>query len=71
MFNAGCQGLTLPVLITGLGRRPGQIGGRSPYLQPVHLEASPSLIGTVQPVTILAAHPNSLTGTLEPERECA
>ena len=70
-FNARCQGLTLPVLITGPGRRPGQIGGRSPYLQPVHLIASPNLIGTVQAVTILAAHPNSLTGTLEPERECA
>jgi tRNA-2-methylthio-N6-dimethylallyladenosine synthase len=36
-FNARCVGLTLPVLITGQGRHRGQIAGRSPYLQPVHL----------------------------------
>jgi tRNA-2-methylthio-N6-dimethylallyladenosine synthase len=74
-FNLRCQGLKLPVLITNPGRRPGQIGGRTPYLQPVHLEASQSLIGTVQNVTIIEAHTNSLTGTLidlpQPERECA
>ncbi len=70
-FNARCQGLILPVLITGLGRRPGQIGGRSPYLQPVHLEASPKHIGTVVNVSILQANTNSLSGTLQPERECA
>src|SRR5665213_1339556 len=36
-FNAGCVGLTLPVLFTGAGRHPGQVVGRSPFLQPVHL----------------------------------
>ncbi len=70
-FNARCQGLTMPVLITGLGRKPGQIGGRSPYLQPVHLSGSESLTGQIVPVTILEAHTNSLSGTLQPERECA
>ena len=70
-FNLRCRGLILPVLITGIGRRPGQIGGRSPYLQPVHLEASPSLIGTVQNVTIDEATTTSLSGSLTPQRECA
>lgn len=66
-FNARCAGQVLPVLITHPGRRAGQIGGRSPFLQPVHLNGPESLIGTIMPVTIAAAHTNSLTGTLETE----
>ena len=45
-FNAGCVGLTLPVLFTGPGRHPGQIVGRSPFLQPVHVTGPADLIGT-------------------------
>ena len=67
-FNARCAGQAMPVLFTHPGRRPGQIGGRSPFLQPVHVEGSESLIGSELQVTITAAHTNSLTGTLEPER---
>ena len=63
-FNASRVGLTCPVLLTGQGRHPGQIAGRSPWLQPVHLPGPPGLIGTEVPVTILAAHPNSLSGAL-------
>jgi tRNA-2-methylthio-N6-dimethylallyladenosine synthase len=59
-FNRGCVGLTLPVLFTGPGRHPGQIAGRSPYLQPVHASGCEDLIGTVTPVVIASAHPNSL-----------
>ncbi len=70
-FNARCVGLTLPVLITGPGRRPGQIGGRSPYLQPVHLTGSDTLIGQVIPVQIEAAHTNSLSGATPKEKACA
>ncbi len=61
-FNAGCVGQTVPVLITGLGRDPGQIAGRSPWLQPVHLTAPASLIGQEIPVCIVAARTNSLAG---------
>jgi tRNA-2-methylthio-N6-dimethylallyladenosine synthase len=70
-FNAGCVGLTLPVLFTGPGRHPGQMVGRSPFLQPVHLSGSPELIGTEHLVRITAALPNSLSATLEKERACA
>jgi len=63
-FNAGCVGLTLPVLFTGPGRHPGQVVGRSPFLQPVHLSGPPDLIGTDLPVKIAAALPNSLSATL-------
>jgi len=63
-FNKGTEGKTLPVLFTGLGRRPGQLSGRSPFLQPVHVDASPALIGQVVPVTIMHGSPTSLSGTL-------
>lgn len=71
-FNRGCVGLTVPVLFTGPGRRPGQMAGRSPWLQPVHLTGPASLIGSETPVTIVAARTNSLSASLpEQERACA
>ena len=63
-FNKATEGKTLPVLFTGPGRRPGQLSGRSPFLQPVHVDASPALIGQVVPVTIMQGSPTSLSGTL-------
>jgi tRNA-2-methylthio-N6-dimethylallyladenosine synthase len=68
-FNAACVGRRLDVLFDKPGRRPGQAGGRSPYLQAVHVDcgddaATRALIGTLRPVAITAAGPNSLTGTL-------
>jgi tRNA-2-methylthio-N6-dimethylallyladenosine synthase len=70
-FNTACAGLSLPVLFTGPGRHPGQIAGRSPFLQPVHVTGPADLIGTEIPVRIVAAHTNSLSGTLIQERACA
>jgi tRNA-2-methylthio-N6-dimethylallyladenosine synthase len=70
-FNQRCVGLDLPVLFTGPGRHPGQIAGRSPFLQPVHLSGSADLIGTESIVRIVANHPNSLAGTLVQERRTA
>lgn len=61
-FNASCAGRSLPVLFTGAGRHPGQVSGRSPYLQPVHLVGPMSLIGHVVEVQIAMGHPNSLLG---------
>ena len=65
-FNAACAGRAMDVLFIGHGRHPGQIAGRSPYLQPVHLLGPASLIGTVAQVQIAAAHTNSLSATLPP-----
>jgi tRNA-2-methylthio-N6-dimethylallyladenosine synthase len=70
-FNAGCVGLTLPVLFAGPGRHPGQIVGRSPFLQPVHVTGSTELVGQEMEVRIVDALPNSLSATLEKERACA
>jgi len=63
-FNAQSVGRTTQVLLDRPGRRRGQLAGRSPYLQAVHVEAAADLIGTIQQVRIAAAGPNSLTGVL-------
>lgn len=63
-FNADCVGRIVPVLFTGHGRHPGQIVGRSPWLQPVHVIGPETLIGTEARVKLSTAHTNSLSGTL-------
>jgi tRNA-2-methylthio-N6-dimethylallyladenosine synthase len=63
-FNAGLIGRVVPVLFERSGRHPGQLVGRSPWLQPVHAAAPPDLIGRIVSVTVLGAEPNSLAGAL-------
>jgi tRNA-2-methylthio-N6-dimethylallyladenosine synthase len=63
-FNRATVGRRLDVLIEKPGRHPGQLGGRTPYLQAVHVDGPAALIGTVQPVEILSVGPNSLAGRL-------
>ena len=63
-FFDACVGRTFDVLFERPGRHPGQIVGRSPYLQPVPVEGPTSLIGTIAPVTIVEVRTNSLYGTL-------
>ena len=65
-FNQSCVGHVLPVLLEKPGRYDGQLVGRSPYLQSVHAEAGPELIGRIVPVMIGAARPNSLAGAIVP-----
>ncbi len=62
VFNRGCVGMRLTVLFERPGRRPGQLVGRSPYMQAVHAEADTARIGELAEVDILAAGPNSLSG---------
>ena len=70
-FNQSAEGLAMPVLFTGPGRRAGQLSGRTPYLQPVHVNGPVSLIGTEQMVRIVAGAPTSLAGTLDMEQSAA
>jgi tRNA-2-methylthio-N6-dimethylallyladenosine synthase len=63
-FGRSVVGRTLPVLIEKKGRQAGQVGGRSPYLQAVHMDGPERLIGTIQPVEIIAAGNNSLHGRI-------
>jgi tRNA-2-methylthio-N6-dimethylallyladenosine synthase len=64
VFNSACVGQLVPVLLERQGRHPGQLVGRTPYMQAVHLSAPPSLCGHVAEVEIVAAGVNSLKGKL-------
>ena len=63
-FNKSCEGRTVSVLFEKPGRKKDQALGRSPYLQPVHVEGAGALIGEIRDVRILEAQPNSLKGVL-------
>ena len=60
-FNRRSVGQPMKVLIERRGRKPGQMIGKSPWLQSVHLETS-AAIGDLLDVEILSAGPNSLAG---------
>jgi tRNA-2-methylthio-N6-dimethylallyladenosine synthase len=59
-FNHSRIGAQFDVLITGPGRHPGQIAGRSPWLQAVHAEGPEALTGQVVRVEAIGASANSL-----------
>jgi tRNA-2-methylthio-N6-dimethylallyladenosine synthase len=63
-FNAGCVGRTFDVLFEKRGKLPGQLVGRSPYLQPVQVMAPSALMGEIAAVRIDRVGANSLFGTL-------
>ena len=68
-FGRSCVGRTLDVLLEKPGRLPGQLGGRSPYLQAVHVEAPAHLLGTIQRVEITGAGNNSISGKIVTDTE--
>ncbi|MDT8343017.1 MAG: tRNA (N6-isopentenyl adenosine(37)-C2)-methylthiotransferase MiaB [Thermohalobaculum sp.] len=63
-FQRACVGREMPVLIEKPGRYPGQMVGRSPWLQAVHLTADAGLAGQIVPVAIEGVRTNSLAGRL-------
>jgi tRNA-2-methylthio-N6-dimethylallyladenosine synthase len=63
-FNSSCIGRVMPVLFEREGRHPGQLIGRSPYLQAVHAQADSASRGRIVEVAIDAARPNSLSGVV-------
>ncbi|MGR6329929.1 tRNA (N6-isopentenyl adenosine(37)-C2)-methylthiotransferase MiaB [Sphingomonas sp. XXL09] len=60
-FNAASVGRDCQVLVERRGKLPGQVLGKSPWLQSVHL-ITDAAIGDLLDVTLTAAGPNSLTG---------
>ncbi|MEO0384696.1 MAG: tRNA (N6-isopentenyl adenosine(37)-C2)-methylthiotransferase MiaB [Pseudomonadota bacterium] len=79
-FQHSRVGLSFPVLFEKKGRNTGQLVGRSPWLQPVHVQAPDSMLRTLQTVTITHTGTNSLfadltesaqTSTVEPLLEAA
>lgn len=61
-FNLGAVGRILPVLFEKAARYPGQLVGKSPAMQPVHVAGPATLVGTVQAVAIESYGANSLFG---------
>jgi len=63
-FDDSQIGKTVPVLFEKTARDKGQLMGRTPYLQPVHVHADSALIGQVADVRIERRTANSLHGVL-------
>ncbi|MFL5193916.1 MAG: tRNA (N6-isopentenyl adenosine(37)-C2)-methylthiotransferase MiaB [Microvirga sp.] len=71
-FNHGTVGQTLDVLLEKPGRHPGQMAGKSPYLQPVQFQSDRHQIGEIVTVRITQAGSNSLFGEVsEPGSQAA
>jgi tRNA-2-methylthio-N6-dimethylallyladenosine synthase len=68
-FNRTKVGRDTQILIERKGRRPGQMIGRSPWLQSVHVETD-ARPGDIVDVTLLSAGPNSIAGAVL-QREAA
>ncbi|UUR08204.1 tRNA (N6-isopentenyl adenosine(37)-C2)-methylthiotransferase MiaB [Sphingomonas glaciei] len=62
-FNAAKVGTETRILIDRVGRKPGQMIGKSPWLQSVFVETD-AKIGDMVDVRLTAALPNSLAGEL-------
>ncbi|MGE0006957.1 MAG: tRNA (N6-isopentenyl adenosine(37)-C2)-methylthiotransferase MiaB [Parvibaculaceae bacterium] len=64
-FNRACLGRAMPVLLEKPGRHPGQLVGRSPYLQSVYIDAGTHAIGDMVNVTIDGVGSNSLSAHIQ------
>jgi tRNA-2-methylthio-N6-dimethylallyladenosine synthase len=62
--NQAVVGRTLPVLLERRGKHPGQLVGRTPYMQSVAVEAPAHRIGRLAEVEVLGVRGNSLHGRL-------
>jgi tRNA-2-methylthio-N6-dimethylallyladenosine synthase len=70
-FNRRFVGRTLPVLFERPGRHPGQLVGRSPYMQSVHATAPGAAIGEIVELRIIEAGTNSLAAEPVASRSAA
>jgi tRNA-2-methylthio-N6-dimethylallyladenosine synthase len=68
-FNQSKVGADTQILIERPGRRPGQMIGRTPWLQSVHVETAAGA-GDIVDVTLVGAGPNSMTGAVR-QKEAA
>jgi tRNA-2-methylthio-N6-dimethylallyladenosine synthase len=70
-FNASFFGRTVEVLLEKPGRFPGQLVGKTPYLQTVQVMAQPALIGRLVTVIITGTGTNTLFGEFAKQRAFA
>ena len=62
-FNRSKVGMNTQILIERSGRRDGQMIGKSPWLQSVHVETS-ARPGDMLEVTLVSAGPQSMAGAV-------
>lgn len=75
-FNEAMADRVVPVLFDRRGKKPGQLVGRSPWLQATHIDLDPvhadALFGAVSDVRVARGAPNGLVGSLaNPKQESA
>jgi len=72
-FNRSKVGTVMDVLIEKRGRFQGQIAGKSPYLQAVHLQGAEDDLGVIVPVYITGLGQFSLAGEManQASEKCA
>jgi tRNA-2-methylthio-N6-dimethylallyladenosine synthase len=70
-FNVSKAGSTVPVLFYETGRKPGQIIGKTPWLQSVYVQGTPRLIGRIVETRLIEGYANSLLGEVVPAQEVA
>jgi tRNA-2-methylthio-N6-dimethylallyladenosine synthase len=63
-FNASKVGRTVPVLFAEPGRKPGQLIGKTPWLQSVYADGNARLIGHIVDARLVEGHANSLAGEI-------
>ena len=63
-YNAASVGKIMPVLIDRRGEKPGQLLGKTPYMQSVYVDAPERLFGQIVDVKITQAYQNGITGTI-------
>jgi tRNA-2-methylthio-N6-dimethylallyladenosine synthase len=64
IFNASKVGQTVPVLFAEPGRKPGQLIGKTPWLQSVYADGPARLIGCIVETRLTEGHTNSLAGEI-------
>jgi tRNA-2-methylthio-N6-dimethylallyladenosine synthase len=61
-FNLNSMGKEMEILLEKTGSKPGQLLGKSPYMQSVHIEADKELLGSIVKVKINKILQNSMSG---------
>jgi len=64
-YNSQSVGKIMPVLFDRKGAKDGQLHGRTPYYQAIHVKGNDRLYGQIVNVRITKSHANSLTGEIE------
>ncbi len=63
-FNSALVGKATSILFEDTGRTPGTLFGRTPWMQPTQVPASPDWLGREARVEIVDSSPNTLKGRL-------